>query len=261
MLRVSILGCGTSSGVPRVGGDWGACDPGEPRNRRTRASVIVESANTRILVDTGPDLREQLLNARVSHLDAVLWTHDHADHCHGIDDLRQVAHHMDNGVGVRGYAHAKTAAALRTRFAYAFEGRPNYPPIIALTDLPEDGVTVGDIAITHVAQPHGDIYSSGFRFACRGVAAAYATDFHEVTPAMAALYAGVDLWVVDALRERPHPTHAHLALTLAAIADAGVRRAVLTHMDISMDYRRVCNMMPAHVEPGYDGMIIEVGAP
>lgn len=258
MLRVTILGCATSSGVPRIGGDWGACDPSEPRNRRSRASILVESAQTRILVDTGPDLREQLLAADVSHLDAVLWTHDHADHCHGVDDLRQVAHAMRDTV--RGFAHRETAAPLRTRFAYAFEGRPNYPPIITLEALPDDGRMIGDIAVSHVEQPHGDIFSSGFRFDHEGMSVAYATDFHEVTDAMRALYAGVDLWVVDALRERPHPTHAHLALTLEAIEAVAPGRAVLTHMDHSMDYRRLCAMLPPHVEPAYDGMILTVGA-
>lgn len=256
MLRVTILGCGTSSGVPRVGNDWGACDPAEPRNRRTRASVLVESARTRILVDTGPDLREQLLAADVSHLDAVLWTHDHADHCHGLDDLRPVSQAMRGPV--RGFAHRKTAGALYDRFAYAFEGNANYPAIIAMTVLPDEALVIGDITVSHVAQPHGGIFSSGFRFDHAGVSVGYATDFHEVTPSMRDFYAGVDLWVVDALRERPHPTHPHLELTLAAIADAAPTRAVLTHMDTSMDYRRLCDALPPHVSPGYDGMTLSV---
>lgn len=258
MLRVTILGCATSSGVPRIGGDWGSCDPAEPRNRRTRASIMVESDKTRILVDTGPDLREQLLAAGVAHFDAVLWTHDHADHCHGIDDLRQVAHAMRGTV--RGFAHRRTVAPLHSRFAYAFEGRPNYPPIITLDVLPDDGLTIGDIAVRHVEQPHGDIYSSGFRFEHGGASVGYATDFHEVTPAMCAFYAGVDLWVVDALRERPHPTHSHLALTLAAITDVAPGQAVLTHMDSSMDYRGLCATLPPQVEPAYDGMTLTIGA-
>lgn len=258
MLRVTILGCGTSSGVPRIGGDWGACDPAEPKNRRTRAAILVESETTRILVDTGPDMREQLLAANVSHLDAVLWTHDHADHCHGIDDLRQVAHAMRGPV--RGYAHSKTAAPLIGRFSYAFEGRPNYPPIITMTALPDEGLRIGDIALSHVEQPHGDIFSSGFRFDHGGVSVGYATDFHEVTPAMLALYSDVDLWVVDALRERPHPTHPHLSLTLDAIEAVRPGHAVLTHMDQSMDYRTLGAALPTNVEPGYDGMTIEVAA-
>lgn len=258
MLRVTVLGCATSSGVPRIGNDWGSCDPAEPRNRRTRASMMVESDQTRILVDTGPDLREQLLAARVAHLDAVLWTHDHADHSHGLDDLRQVAQAMR--ATVRGYAHAKTVEAIRTRFAYAFDGRPNYPAIISLDPLPPEGFRIGDIDIRHVDQPHGDIWSSGFRFEHGGVSVGYATDFHDVTPAMRALYAGVDLWVVDALRERPHPTHAHLALTLSEIEVVKARRAVLTHMDNSMDYRSLCASLPPNVEPAYDGMTVAVSA-
>ncbi|MCW2394406.1 MULTISPECIES: MBL fold metallo-hydrolase [unclassified Sphingobium] len=251
-LKLVMLGSGTSSGVPRIGNDWGQCDPAEPRNRRTRVSILVESATTRLLVDTSPDFRAQMLAADVVHLDAVFWTHDHADHCHGIDDLRQIMHHR--GTPVPGYGHKATMAALRSRFDYAFDGREGYRATIAGHDLPDEGVTVGDIAVTHVDQPHGFISSSGFRFSCGGRSLAYATDFHEMTDAMVSLYAGVDCLVIDALRERPHPTHAHLALTLEAIARIRPGRAILTHMDNSMDYARLRTMLPEGVEPGYDGL-------
>jgi phosphoribosyl 1,2-cyclic phosphate phosphodiesterase len=250
-LSVAILGCGTSSGVPRIGPDWGACDPGDPRNHRTRASVLIESGTTRLLVDTSPDMRAQLLRAGVIEIDAVLWTHDHADHCHGIDDLRQLAHHRRGPVP--GYAHPATLAALRTRFAYAFEGRQGYPPIIAAEEIGRQR-TIGDIEIETVDQPHGDIFSSGFRFTHGGKSIVYATDFHDVTPAMARLYAGADIWVIDALRERPHPTHPHLSLTLAAIEAGRPGRAVLTHMDQSLDYAALSAALPAGVEPGIDGL-------
>jgi phosphoribosyl 1,2-cyclic phosphate phosphodiesterase len=254
-LTVTVLGSGTSSGVPRIGNDWGACDPGEPKNRRTRPSILVETASTRLLVDSSPDMREQLLAARVIDIDAVLWTHDHADHSHGIDDIRQLAHHRRGPMP--GYARAQTLALLQRRFTYAFAGHSNYPPIIAPNPLP-DALTIGDIAIRCVDQPHGDIFSTGFRFEAGGRSIGYATDFHVVTPDMAALFAGVDIWVVDGLRHKPHPTHPHLALTLAAIEAARPGRAILTHMDQSMDYATLRQALPAGVEPGYDGQVITI---
>jgi phosphoribosyl 1,2-cyclic phosphate phosphodiesterase len=252
-LTVTVLGCGTSSGVPRIGNDWGTCDPAEPRNRRTRASVMIESSTTRLLVDTAPDMREQLLRENIIDIDAVLWTHDHADHCHGLDDLRQVAHHL--GGPVPGYAQAATSALLARRFSYAFEGHSGYPPIIAMTAMPDKSM-IGDIEVRCVEQPHGAILSTGFRFDLDGGSIAYATDFHALTSEMVALYAGVDVWVVDCLREKPHPTHAHMAMTLEAIAAVKPGRAVFTHMDQSMDYRRLCEALPSGIEPGYDGLKI-----
>lgn len=257
-LRARILGCGTSSGVPRIGGDWGQCDPANPRNRRTRASILIESDTTRLLVDTSPDMRAQLLDAGLIDIDSVFWTHDHADHCHGLDDLRQIAHHRRQAMAA--YAPAQALAQLQSRFAYAFEGREGYPPIVAATPLGEamDSVTrVGDIEVRWVAQPHGDIYSAGYLFSAGGNSIAYATDFHEVTPDMIAFFQKADHWIVDALRERPHPTHAHLALTLAAIEQVRPGRAWLTHMDQSMDYDSLCAMLPETIRPAYDGLLIE----
>ena len=254
-MKLTILGCGTSSGVPRIGNDWGACDPTEPRNRRTRASIMVETATTRILIDTSPDLREQLLRADVVDIDAILWTHDHADHCHGIDDIRQIFHHR--GVPVPAYARRQTLDHLRRRFEYVFEGRNGYPPIVAAAILPDD-MTIGDIRIKSVDQPHGDIYSTGFRFENGSNSISYSTDFHEVTKEMVELFSGTDIWVVDALRERPHPTHPHLALTLDAIEAVGPGQSILTHMDQSMDYARLVDSLPAGVTPGFDGMTVEL---
>lgn len=259
MLSIRILGCGTSSGVPRIGNDWGRCDPSDPRNRRTRASVLVESATTRILVDTGPDLREQLLAADVDRVDAILWTHDHADHCHGIDDIRQIAQH--GRAVVRGFARPQTLKLLDARFGYAFHGRQGYPPIIAAEPLPATGaLTIGDIVVDMVDQPHGEIYSTGFRFSKDGRSIGYSTDFHNVTPEMDDLFSGIDIWVADALRERPHPTHANLSLTLAAIERIKPRRAILTHMDNSMDYATLLATLPDGVEPGHDGLVAISGA-
>ncbi|PTQ10234.1 MBL fold metallo-hydrolase [Sphingomonas oleivorans] len=252
-MKVRILGCGTSSGVPRIGGDWGDCDPAEPRNRRLRASILVETDATRILVDTTPDMREQLLSAGVGALDAVIWTHEHADHCHGLDDLRQIYH--VRGAPVPGYARGTTATELKDRFAYAFDGRFGYPPTADLHPL-QDEMMIGDVKVRCVDQPHGQITSAGLRFEQGGTSIAYSTDFNRMTDEMAALFEGVDLWIVDALRRRPHPTHAHLADTLGWIAALKPRRALLTHMDQSMDYASLCRELPAGVEPAHDGMEI-----
>ncbi len=253
--KLTLLGSGTSSGVPRIGNDWGACDPAEPKNRRTRVSILVESPTTRILVDTSPDMRAQLLAADVIDIDAILWTHDHADHSHGLDDVRQIYHHRR--APVPGYARAQTMKLLRQRFTYAFEGANGYHPTIEPNILP-DGLRIGDIDIACVDQPHGDIWSTGFRFAHGGRTIGYATDFHAITADMLALYDGIDIWVVDALREKPHPSHAHLAMTLAGIEAARPARAILTHMDQSMDYATLCHSLPNGVEPGYDGMIVQL---
>ena len=255
-MKVRILGCGTSSGVPRIGNDWGACDPNEPKNRRTRASILVETATTRILVDTGPDMREQLLAAGADRLDAVIWTHDHADHTHGIDDLRQIYHAMR--APVRGLARPGTAAILRDRFAYVFEGMDGYPPTVALDDLP-DRVTIGDIAITVVDQPHAFITSAGLRFDGDGGSIGYATDFNVMTDDMRTLYQDLDVWIVDVLRRHPHPSHPHLAEALPWIADLAPGRTALTHLDQSMDYATLLDELPLGVEPGYDGLEFEVG--
>jgi phosphoribosyl 1,2-cyclic phosphate phosphodiesterase len=254
-LTVTILGCGTSSGVPRIGGDWGACDPADPRNRRTRASILVRSAATTILVDTGPDMREQLLAAGVGMIDTVLWTHEHADHTHGIDDLRQIFHLRRTPVP--GLARERCLESLERRFRYVFHGRGGYPPTATIAPLADD-VMIGDIRVRTVDQPHGNISSAGFRLEHGGASVAYSTDFHDVTPDMDDLFAGVDLWVVDALRYAPHPTHANLATTLDAIARARPKRAILTHMDQSLDYATLAAELPATVEPGYDGLTVAV---
>lgn len=252
-MKVRVLGAGTSSGVPRIGNDWGACDPAEPRNRRMRASILVESATTRVLIDTGPDMREQLLAAGIDHVDAVLWTHEHADHCHGIDDLRQVMH--ARGSAIPGHARTPTMEALRQRFSYIFEGRGGYPPVVEARILP-DALTIGDLAIRVTDQPHGRITSAGFRFDLNGRSLIYSTDFNILTDEMQNLFQGADLWIVDCLRREPHPTHAHLAATLEWVARCAVKRAVLTHMDNSMDYATLMDELPDGIEPGYDGMEI-----
>lgn len=251
MLKIRILGSGTSSGVPRIGNDWGRCDPAEPRNRRTRASVLVESETTRILIDTSPDMRDQLNAARVDRLDAVIWTHDHADHSHGIDDLRQIFHIMR--APVAGFAHPQTIRRLQSRFAYVFAGNGGYRATATIDTLGA-ARRIGDIDILAVDQPHGDIFATGLRFEKDDKAIGYATDFNVFTNEMRTLYTGLDVWVVDALRREPHPTHPHLDAVLGWIADCAPKRAALVHMDNSMDYATLKGSLPSGVEPGYDGM-------
>lgn len=250
-MKLRILGSGTSSGVPRLGPDWGACDPDEPRNRRTRASLLVEHRGVRILIDTSPDLREQLLAAGVDRLDAVIWTHDHADHCHGIDDLRQIFHAL--GRPVPCYARPAVLDVLRQRFGYVFKGKAGYPAVVEASDLGAT-LSIGGLSITTVDQPHGRISSVGLRFEADSKRAGYATDFHELTPDMRALYMGLDLWVLDALRYAPHPSHPTVTDALRWIGELRPGRAALIHMDHSLDYRTLAEALPPGVEPGYDGL-------
>lgn len=254
-MKVTILGSGTSSGVPRVGNDWGQCDPSNPKNRRRRVSILVGHHNARILVDTGPDLREQLLDAGVAQVDGVIWTHDHADHCHGIDDLRQLYH--ARGQPVDGYGRQETLDSLKHRFAYAFDGQSGYPAVAAAHLLP-DHMNLNGISVQVVDQPHGDITTAGLRFDAGGASVVYSTDFSELTVEMENRFQGVDLWIVDSLRRRPHPTHPHLALALEWIARLRPRRALLTHLDNSMDYETLRAELPEGVEPAYDGMEVEL---
>jgi phosphoribosyl 1,2-cyclic phosphate phosphodiesterase len=250
-VKIRLLGSGTSSGVPRIGNDWGECDPSEPRNRRTRASALIEHDGTRILIDTSPDMRAQLLAADVGTVDAVIWTHPHADHIFGIDDLRQVYHAL--GRPVTAYARPATEQALRRQFGYVFQGADGYPPTVDLHTLP-DRLTIGGIDIVVADQPHGSITSAGLRFEADDRAIGYATDLSDMTDALRTLYAGLDIWIVDALRRRPHPSHPDLPTVLRWIAEFAPRRAALIHMDQSMDYATLVVELPPGIEPGYDGM-------
>ena len=251
-----MLGSGTSSGVPRIGPDWGRCDPHDPRNRRRRASILVEGGGARVLVDTGPDLREQLLDAGVKTLDAVLWTHDHADHTHGIDELRAIYQHMR--VAVRAWGNQATLDALTRRFGYVFEGGQGYPPTV-IRELMPDRLRLNQMIVTPFTQRHGDIDSLGFRFEADGAAIAYSTDVSDLPEEAWGALEGLDLWIVDALRRHPHPSHAHLPRTLSWIARAQPKRAWLTHLDPSMDHETVSRELPAGVDPGYDMLTLEIG--
>ena len=247
-----MLGSGTSTGVPRIGNDWGECDPNEPKNRRSRVSILVEnSEGARLLVDTSTDLRQQLLDNDIDKVDAVFWTHDHADHCHGIDDLRPMR--FNRNAPLPGFASEVTARSLRHRFSYVFSGQYGYPTIVQLETLELVKIHAG-FAIDSVEMPHGPTTSTGFRFEADGKSIAYATDFSEVTNEMVELFAGVDILVTDCLRREPHPTHASLATALEFGERSKARTTVLTHLDKSMDYATLSAEVPAGVIVGYDGM-------
>jgi phosphoribosyl 1,2-cyclic phosphate phosphodiesterase len=255
-VKLIMLGSGTSTGVPRLGGengpDWGRCDPAEPRNYRSRVSIIVETAaGQRLLVDTSPDLRSQLLARNIQRIDAVFWTHDHADHCHGLDDLRPLRY--GRGGPFPGYAADETARRLRQRFSYVFAGQFGYPTIVSLDTLENMRMCVG-VGVKHCQMPHGPVWSTGFRFDCDGTSIGYATDFSEITREMVDLFTGCKLLVIDCLRREPHPTHAHLAMSLELAEATRADRAILTHLDKSMDYAELGAEVPGHVLIGYDGL-------
>lgn len=251
-----MLGSGTSTGVPRIGNDWGECDPAEPRNRRTRASIIVESAaGQRLLVDTSTDCRAQLLANEIDRIDGVFWTHDHADHCHGIDDLRPFRY--GRAGPIPGYAVDETARRLRQRFGYVFAGQYGYPTIIALETLDRLRMCAG-FGVGWCQMPHGHAQSTAFRFDADGKSIGYATDFSEITGEMVDLLYGVDLLVSDCLRREPHPTHAHLGMALELIEATRARQAVLTHLDKSLDYATLSAEVPPHVIVGHDGLQVQL---
>jgi phosphoribosyl 1,2-cyclic phosphate phosphodiesterase len=252
-VKIRILGCGTSSGVPRIGNDWGDCDPSEPKNRRTRSSILVESAGERLLVDCGPDMREQLIAADVDAIDAVLVTHDHADHCHGIDDVRQLSHLIGRPVPL--LARSDTLRRLGKRFAYAFDGSPLYPAVVMPVEIGKEYL-LGTAQLSFTDQPHGGITSLGIRIDEGQATAAYAIDFHDLTDDMARLYQGVDLWICDCLRLEPHPTHAHLDAVLGWAKSLNVGQLLLTHLDKSMDYATLISVLPDWAAPAFDGQEI-----
>lgn len=260
-LRVTILGCGSSGGVPRLGGRWGNCDPNEPKNRRRRCALLVEridgDARTRVLIDAGPDMRAQLLDAGVATLDGVLITHEHADHVHGVDDLRQIVFNRRAMLPL--WTSPRCAGALRERFGYLFESPPGsvYPPILEMNEI-RGRVSVsgpgGHIEARAFSVPHGpNMEALGFRIG----PFAYLPDVSAMTDAAWEAVSGARCWIVDALRYEPHLTHSHLPQTLDWIVRAGVEGAVITNMHIDLDHARVEAETPAHVRAAFDGMVIE----
>ena len=255
-MRVTILGCGPSGGVPLLGCDCAVCTSDDPRDNRTRASILVEHEGTRVLVDTAPDLRQQLLRADVRHLDAVVYTHAHADHTHGIDELRSI--NFLTGAPLDTWADADTAAELRRRFDYVYgsdnSGQAYQPQLVPR--LIEGPFRIGGLDITPFAQEHGGGRNGtlGLRFG----SFAYSTDVKELPEEAFAALAGVEVWVVDCLRERPNCAHSHLEQTLGWISRVEPRRAILTHMNHDLGYRELAARLPKGVEPAYDGLAIDV---
>lgn len=256
-MKVTILGCGTSGGVPRPGGkdgkgEWGAANPADPRNRRRRCSILVQDMGKTVLVDTSPDLRNQLLDAGVERVDSVIWSHEHADQVHGIDDLRAYA--LRQGP-IEAWMDGRTWAILQRRFGYCFESEPDgfYNPIYRINTI--DGpFTAGGLPVRPFVQSHGLAPSLGFRFGKVG----YANDVVALPPEAFETLAGVEVLIVDAMRYRPHPTHAHLDLALEWIERIAPKQAYLTNMHVDMDYAEVDRRTPAHVRPCHDGLAINI---
>lgn len=263
LLEVTILGSGSSGGVPRADGDWGACDPAEPKNLRTRCSALVRRKGpgpefeTTVIVDTSPDLRLQTALAGAKRLDAILFTHDHADQAHGLDDVR--AFFLRQRTRIPTYMDAVTSASLTRRFDYVFQGEGGYPAICDAYAIPDHGTDwavegpSGAIPITTFDQDHGGIRSVGYRFG--GVA--YSSDVVNLDEAAFEALDGVEIWIVDALRWRRHPTHAHVERTLEWIARVRPKRAILTNLHIDLDYKDLARQLPEGVEPAYDGLRFE----
>jgi phosphoribosyl 1,2-cyclic phosphate phosphodiesterase len=258
-LKFTILGCGSSAGVPRPALGWGACDPSNPKNRRRRSSLMVERRGeegvTRVLIDTSPDLREQLLGADVDSLDAVLFTHEHADQTHGLDDLRPLVLHRRRRIPA--YMADSAARDIRLRFAYCFETPEggSYPPILTHHRIEPDGAFEiggkgGGVAILPFAVTHGDISALGFRIG----GLAYTPDISDLPAASVGALAGLDVWIVDALRDIPHPTHFNVDTALQWIARVRPRRAILTNLSADLDFEELRRRLPENVEPAFDGL-------
>jgi phosphoribosyl 1,2-cyclic phosphate phosphodiesterase len=261
--RFTLLGTASSMGVPRLGPVWGNCDPHNPRNRRRRCALLVQRGSgdrqTTVLVDTPPEVREQLLDAGIGTLDGVLYTHDHADHTHGIDDLRAVFFNIRRRVPV--WADAETRAALEARFKYCFRQRAGsgYPAILeAATIVPPQPVRIegrgGAVEAVPIPLEHGEIPVLGFRFGN----VAYSPDVGGIPDSSVSLLQGLDLWIIDALRAVPHPSHFSVQQALDWVERVGARRAILTHMTVELDYETLSRQMPPNVQVGYDGMMVEV---
>lgn len=262
-LTFTILGCGSSMGVPRADGGWGACDPAEPRNQRRRCSLLAqrfksgETDPTTVLIDSAPDFREQAIAAKITRIDALLMTHDHADQSHGIDDLRifylrqkrPIPCHMDS----------VTFESLTTKFQYIFDGRLDYPAVCQATLIPPHGLNWavegpgGTIPVTTFDQVHGPIHSVGYRLGN----VAYSPDVNVLDDAAFAALSGLDVWVLDAIRWAPHPTHANVETALGWIDRVKPKRAILTNLHLDLDYHALAARLPSGVEPAYDGMVFE----
>ncbi|MBI2719765.1 MAG: MBL fold metallo-hydrolase [Rhizobiales bacterium] len=262
-VTLTILGCGSSGGVPRIGGDWGRCDPAEPKNRRRRCSVLLTkgaaASTTRVLIDTSPDMREQMLEAKVGDLDGVLYTHEHADHTHGIDELR--GYFLRRRARIPVWADEPTGHMLMSRFSYCFYTAPgsDYPPILHLNRLVAGhkvavGGAGGEIEALPIRLHHGTIEALGFRIG----STAYSPDLNGIPDESLPLLEGLDLWIVDALKRTPHPSHLSLPETLRWIERLAPKRAIITNMHLDMDYATLRRELPANIEPAYDGLTLQI---
>jgi phosphoribosyl 1,2-cyclic phosphate phosphodiesterase len=256
-MKVTILGCGPSAGVPAIGDYWGSCDRNNPKNRRRRSSILVEENGATLLVDASPDLRQQLLDARVGRLDAILFTHAHADHTHGIDEVRPVNRAMDRAIPI--YGTRPTIEEIQKRFDYIFQTpNPDAGPVFykpsLMPNIIDGPFAVAGIAVEPFLQNHGFSASLGLRFG----PVAYTTDAVGLDDSAFRVLSGVEVWIVDCYRLTPHPTHSHLAQTLDWIKRVKPRRAILTHMDSDLDYATLCRELPSGIEPAYDGLVIDI---
>jgi phosphoribosyl 1,2-cyclic phosphate phosphodiesterase len=252
-MKVTILGCGSSGGVPLIGGIWGKCDPKNPRNRRTRVSILIEDGEKTVLVDTSPDMRQQLLGCELKKLDAVLFTHAHADHCHGVDELRSINWLTQKPIDI--YADAMTMLELNNRFGYIFRGAGKgnfFKPSVIPHEI-SGAFSIGALDVFPFYQNHGTIRSLGFRFGNF----AYSTDVHDFDDNALAALRGIKTWILDCVREEDHPTHLTLAEALQWVETVKPERVFLTHLSHKMDYETLINTLPSGVLPAYDGLVIE----
>jgi phosphoribosyl 1,2-cyclic phosphate phosphodiesterase len=239
--------------VPKIGNEWGQCDPKEPRNYRLRTSILVETGGDHMLVDCGPDLRQQLLGAEISRLEGVVVTHAHGDHCHGIDELRPVSQAVGSPVPL--WARSHVLDELKERFGYAFAQSEFYKPVVSARELGEE-LRFGEATVRFVDQPHGSTTSLGMRFDEGSFSVGYAIDFSDLTDEMSLLYEDVDVWIADCLTRRPHPTHAHLDGVLGWARELRVGQVYLVHMGNGLDYRTLLAELPDWAAPAFDGLEI-----
>lgn len=258
-MRVTVLGCGSSAGTPSVEAGWGACNPANPKNRRLRPSILVEGGGKAVLVDTSPDLRQQLLNADIHHLDAVLYTHAHSDHLHGIDDLRGINRRMNAAIPV--FADAVTLKAIRQRFAYVFEPLAEDATVYYKSTLEPQieirhGETflAGGFSVTAIEQDHGYVNTTGFRIDDF----AYSTDLITMHEDGFDMLKGIKVWMLGTFSDKPHPTHLDVDRALEWIERVRPERAYLTHLGFGLDFDTLQAELPDNVFVAYDGMRFDV---
>ena len=249
-MKITILGCGTSQGVPKIGGNWGVCDPDNPKNRRRRSSILIEQDGLSFMIDTGPDFREQCLSANINHLDAILYTHDHADHTHGIDEIRAISQIMDQKIPL--YGNKQTLKILYHRFKYIFESHAGYPAVAKLHEIDLDAFKIENLIFQPIELIHGGMINFGYKIGnfC------YTTDFNKIPKKSEEYFYNLDLWIVDCLRYKPHPSHCHLEQILEYVKKFKPKKVILTHMNWQLDYETLKSQLPDTVKPAYDGLIL-----